>query len=79
MATLNQVIRERKKKFVLLRRMMRSIDTQVEKSQRLITRVLSRKSKVPEASDLLELVKLARELDTLLDSYIGEAGSSFPV
>lgn len=79
MATLNQVIRERKKKFVLLKRILRAADSDLEKAERLIDRVLVRKSKVPEVADLLELVKMTRNADAAISVFLREAGQGFPV
>lgn len=79
MATLNQIIRERKRIMLVLKRLLKACDTEVEKAERLIDRVLQRKSKVPEVSDLLELVKFARAADSAIATFLQEAGQGFPV
>ncbi len=79
MATLNQVIQERKRKFGVLKRTLKVADTEIEKAERLIERVLARKSKVPEVSDLLELVKMARTADSAIAGFLRLAQDGFPV
>ena len=70
MATLQSVITARKKDLRALRALLRSTDSAVEKTERKIKTLLSRKRKVPEVIDLDNINLLARDIDTKLNSFI---------
>jgi len=53
--TLNELARERRKYLVEVARRWRTLDTGVERGQRRLARILSRKNKVPEVTDLKNL------------------------
>lgn len=79
MASLNQVIRERKIVFRVLKRSLKQVDSELEKAERLINRVLSRKSKVPELADLESLANFAGTTNSLMRDFINVVGMGFPV
>jgi hypothetical protein len=79
MASLNQIIRERKSVVQGLKKALRLIDTQVELSERLISRILSRRLKVPELADLGKLAGYASSLNQALRVYVALVGRGFPI
>jgi hypothetical protein len=70
--TLNQVIRARRSVLVQVAKALRTVDTSLEKSERRIKRLKSRKVKVPETSDLDTLVTEAQAIDRALDNYVNK-------
>lgn len=68
MATLREIINERKEGIVEIRKALRDVDTQIEKTQRIIQRILNRKKAVPESQDLATIVSGIRLIDQALDS-----------
>jgi hypothetical protein len=62
-STINEVRRERHQALRTLKRYARGVDTGVEALQRLLERVLSRKLKIPESKDLVELEAIATAID----------------
>jgi hypothetical protein len=64
MSDINQVIRERKREFENLKRYLKAVDTEVEKIERMIEKVLARKNKVPNSADY------QRTIDLVVDCYI---------
>jgi len=80
MASLSEIIKQRKAVLRQLDQSLRSVDSQVEKSQRKIKALRSRKTKVPEVADMQVLIQYARELEQSLSSYaskINEAVRAF--
>jgi hypothetical protein len=69
--TLASVISERKRDLRLLAKKLKAVDTQLEKTERKIKSIRSRKIKVPEVKDLDELNGMSSQIDRLLDDYIG--------
>ena len=67
MATINQLRIERRAYFQELKRSARSVDSGVEKLQRLVDRVLDRRRDVPES---LDWEKAVQELNNLLDLLV---------
>lgn len=68
--TINQLLRERRKAFQVIKRGLRKLDTQVEVMQRKVELVLKRRMKVPEETDLAELLNAAAKTDVALDQVI---------
>lgn len=68
--TLNQVIRARRSVLTQLGKLLRTVDTAQEKSERRIKRLKSRKVKVPEIADLDVLVQEAQTIDRAMDAYV---------
>lgn len=79
MASLNVVIRERRSVVRELKKTMKLVDSQVELSERLISRILSRRLKVPELADLAKLGDYANSLNQALRVYVSRLGRGFPV
>jgi len=82
MASLNELIRIRKSALREVDRSLKSLDTLVEKSQRTIKRLRSRKVKVPEVADLERLITEASKMDTSMTDYsktLSDAVASFNV
>lgn len=80
MPSINQIARERKQNFIVIRKYMRDIDTIQEAMQRFITRVINRKRKVPEAEDVFDLIGMSELLSTSVDNMeelLGEIGEEF--
>lgn len=70
MATINELTRERKKVASALRRELRDIKAKLEKSDRFLTRMISRRTKIPDQSDLMTLVDLYSEAAREFDEYL---------
>ena len=70
MASLTQVIRERKLVIRNLKKSLKVVDSNLELAERLISRILQRKLKVPEVSDLAILADYARQMSAGLSSYL---------
>lgn len=79
MASINQVIRERKKVVQNLKRSLRIADSILEKMERRQNSILSRKLKVPELEDLVFLATRARELSAALRQYVSLVSRGFPI
>lgn len=79
MATLNQTIRERKKVFANLKKALKIVDSVLERQERLIGRVLQRKLKVPEVSDLATLAQWNLDLNGALRDYTRILKSGYPI
>lgn len=77
--TLNQLIRERKAFVRILAGKMKEVDSAVERAERLLKRISSRKLKVPEAGDLDKLGQFAQELELPFRAYIALLAGGFPV
>lgn len=76
--TVKQLIQERKKFIRLLKNQMRVIDTNQEKSERLLMRLLARKLKVPEDTDLKILSDQAQAISIALTAYIRLLAGGYP-
>ena len=64
--TLNELVRERRKYLVELQRRWRTLDTRIERGQRLIKRILARRTKVPEIKDLNQIeIELTGVMDSV--------------
>jgi uncharacterized protein YoxC len=61
--SLNQLVRERRKVLDELNRKLRTVDSSLELQQRIIKRILARKNKLPEVTDLSQL---STELDVMV-------------
>ncbi len=65
--TINEMARERRAAIRRLRHELKGVGTSVEKSVRRVTRILERRTKVPEVSDLdqltVEFVIIQKEFD----------------
>lgn len=79
MASINQVIRERKKVVANLKRSLKIVDSVLEKMERRQNSILSRKLKVPELEDLSFLASLARSLEQALRQYVNLVSRGFPI
>ncbi|MBA7709698.1 hypothetical protein ES703_118620 [subsurface metagenome] len=79
MATLNQIIRERRLVFADLKKLIKVVDSAGERSERLVNRVLSRRLKVPEYSDLSKVLSHVSEQEKGLRSLVGVLRAGFPV
>lgn len=79
MASINQVIRERKKTVRNLKQSLRVVDSKLEVMERRQNSILSRKLKVPELDDLAFLAGKARELDQALRLYVTQVNRGFPI
>ena len=78
MASVNQVVRERRLVWRGLKRQLKAVDTQVEKLERLQDRIIARRRKAPELEDLQEAVTIARELQTEVDRYARILAAGYP-
>lgn len=67
MATLNQIIKERKAVLKALQAPIRTLEDKVQAALRLLSRLRSRRLNVPESTDLSNLIQLIREADQQLD------------
>lgn len=78
--TINEMARERRSAVRRLRQELKGVSTSVEKSIRRVTRILERRTKVPEVSDLddltVEFVIIQKEFDEYQKS-IGDALRDF--
>lgn len=79
MASINQVIRERKKVVRGLKQKLRIVDSVLEVMERRQNSILSRKLKVPEVQDLAFLAQQARSLDAALRVYLAQLNRGWPV
>lgn len=79
MASINQVIRERKKVIGNLKKSLKIVDSLLEKMERRQNSILSRKLKVPELEDLAFLASKSRELDAALRQYVQQVNRGFPI
>ena len=62
MATFHSVIRQRRDAVKLLKKMLRTVDSQLEQIERKQNSMVARTNKVPEAYELAELAKMGRDL-----------------
>lgn len=76
--TINQLIKERKAMLRMLKKQMRFIDLAQEKSERLINRVVRRRSRVPELGDLKELSTQAGLIAGNLQQYMAMLRRGYP-
>ena len=78
--SINEMARDRRSAVRKLRQELKGIATHVQKSIRRVTRILERRSKVPEVSDLdeltIEFVAIQKEFDDYQTS-IGDALREF--
>ncbi len=78
--TINEMARARRSAVRRLRQELKGVSTSVEKSIRRVTRILERRTKVPEVSDLddltVEFVTIQKEFDEYQKS-IGAALREF--
>lgn len=79
MGTLNQIIRERKKVMRQLKVLLKKVDSPLEMQERLIDRILQRKLKVPELSDLATLARQSGIMAAALRVYLQALNRGFPV
>lgn len=79
MATINVVIRERKKTVRNLKKLLKAVDSSLELMERRQNQILSRRLKVPELSDLSFLAEKGRALEQGLRAYLTQLGRGFPV
>lgn len=63
MATLAQVIRERRKDLQGIRKLSRKVDAAQEAAEREIVRLQNRKRSVPEPDDLVQIINLMAAQD----------------
>jgi hypothetical protein len=56
---------------------LKEVDTSLEKAERLIVRIIQRRSKVPEDSDLQRLAGYGREMSKHLTDYLTKLGQGF--
>ena len=73
MATLNEIIRQRRNYWRQVRRDLRELDTAIEKMQRKTAQILSRRNKVPETRDIETLLNeliLMTQVLVDLDGYL---------
>lgn len=71
MATLNQVIRERRSVLRQLLAKMKTLDSKQEAVQRKIRSLTNLRNRVPETTDLSTLSALTSEIDRALDEFTG--------
>ena len=79
MASINLVIRDRKRVVRVLKQKLKIADSYLEKIERRQNSMLSRKLKVPELSDLTFLAQQARFLNQALRVYLEILGRGFPI
>lgn len=70
MATLSQIVKDRKSALRQLSQLLKVVDTEVELQQRLIARLRSRKIKLPEVADLQKLTAIAGKMDASFGAYV---------
>ena len=70
MATINEIRRERRKAYFEIRRQAKAIDTRVEALRRQINRIISRKTKVPEAADLEETYAKLQGVNQTMNEFV---------
>lgn len=69
MATLNQVIRERRNVLRQLLSKMKELDGKQEKVQRKIRSLTQLRNRVPETTDLATISQMTSEVDRSLDEF----------
>ncbi len=79
MASINQVIRERKKLISNAKKSLKVVDSLLETMERRQNSILSRKLKVPEYDDLAFLAGKARELEQALRQYSSLVSRGYPI
>lgn len=79
MASINQLIRDRKKVVSNLKRQLKVVDTVLEVMERRQNLILSRRLKVPELEDLAFLAQKSRELEAALRQYASLVSRGFPI
>lgn len=79
MATLNQIIRERRAVMQDLKRLVKAVDSAGERAERYVSRVLSRRSKVPEVVDLMKILDHASDQEKNLRDLLLALRAGFPV
>jgi uncharacterized protein YoxC len=67
--SINQLVRERRKVLDELKRKLRTVDSSLELQQRYLDRVLARKNKLPEVSDLNYLANELNNMVKALTEY----------
>ncbi len=70
MASINVEARERRRIFVELKRQERFVDTAQEAIQRVISRVIERKRKIPELADIVGIMEMAKILAGIVDAFL---------
>lgn len=79
MASINQVIRERKKVIRNLKKALKMVDSRLEMMERRQNSILSRRLKVPELEDLAYLASQSRDLEQALRQYVLLVNRGFPI
>ena len=79
MATLAEVIRERKSFLRQLRASLRRADSKLEVIERKLKQVIQRKNKVPEDSDLEQIAAMTQEMGREVNAFIGELDKGWAV
>lgn len=70
MGTLREEVRERKSGIRDVKKGLRSLDTIVEKTERYLNQILSRKRGAPEMSDLEKIIGLIRGIEAAVEALI---------
>lgn len=77
--TINELARERRAVVSNLRRTLKGVDTQQEKLERYLNRLISRKRKIPELDDLAQISTMLANLLTVMDVFEREVSRGFPL
>ncbi len=78
MATLNQIIKDRKLAIRNLQKALRLVDAPQEKIERLLRRLIQRRYKVPEESDLAKVGELANQVVNSMSVFLELLRAGFP-
>jgi len=78
MATLNQIVKDRKQVVRNLKKVLKLLDTPQEKLERHLTRILRRRYKVPEESDLAKIAEYSNEMANGLEAFLQVLRAGFP-
>lgn len=70
MGTLREEVRERKAGIRDVKKGLRYLDTAVEKLQRFLTQILSRKKGAPETADLEKIISFMRMIEAAVEGLI---------
>lgn len=76
MATLAGIIIARRSDLRELRKSLKTVDTALEKVERRIKALLSRKRKVPEIKDLEDINLLTKTIDGELDKFVSNLAAA---
>lgn len=78
-SSINELVRERRAVVANLKRTLRGVDSQQERLERYLNRLLARKRKVPELDDLAQVSTMLSNLLTVMDVFEREVARGFPL